>query len=150
MAKSNEELSLKEEVKLYGIIVRKMPNGAYFRALQTLKNLPKNFIEILELDENSKLSDLLDTKNIGNIIIKLLMVLPGFTFDFLSELMDIDRNVLEEELTPTETIEIVKKFWEINRLNDFFEQMKPIIASLMKKTRAIGFSEQSQSVLKSE
>lgn len=150
MAKSNEELSLKEEVKLYGIIVRKMPNGAYFRALQTLKNLPKNFIEILELDENSKLSDLLDTKNIGNIIIKLLMVLPGFTFDFLSELMDIDRNVLEEELTPTETIEIVKKFWEINRLNDFFEQMKPIIASLMKKTLAIGFSEQSQSALKSE
>lgn len=150
MAKSNEELSLKEEVKLYGIIVRKMPNGAYFRALQTLKNLPKNFIEILELDENSKLSDLLDTKNVGNIIIKLLMVLPGFTFDFLSELMDIDRNVLEEELTPTETIEIVKKFWEINRLNDFFEQMKPIIASLMKKTLAIGFSEQSQSALKSE
>lgn len=150
MSKNNEELSLKEEVKLYGIIVRKMPNGAYFRALQTLKNLPKNFIEILELDENSKLSDLLDTKNIGNIIIKLLMVLPGFTFDFLSELMDIDRNVLEEELTPTETIEIVKKFWEINRLNDFFEQMKPIIASLMKKTLAIGFSEQSQSALKSE
>lgn len=150
MSKNNEELSLKEEVKLYGIIVRKMPNGAYFRALQTLKNLPKNFIEILELDENSKLSDLLDTKNIGNIIIKLLMVLPGFTFDFLSELMDIDRNVLEEELTPTETIEIVKKFWEINRLNDFFEQMKPIIAILMKKTLAIGFSEQSQSVLKSE
>ena len=150
MAKSNEELSLKKEVKLYGIIVRKMPNGAYFRALQTLKNLPKNFIEMLELDENSKLSDLLDTKNIGNIIIKLLMVLPGFTIDFLSELMDIDRNVLEGELTPAETIEIVKKFWEINRLNDFFDQMKPIIASLMEKTLAIGFSEQSQSVLKSE
>lgn len=150
MAKSNEELSLKKEVKLYGIIVRKMPNGAYFRALQTLKNLPKNFIEMLELDENSKLSDLLDTKNIGNIVIKLLMILPSFTIDFLSELMDIDRNVLEEELTPTETIEIVKKFWEINRLNDFFDQMKPIIASLMEKTLAIGFSEQSQSVLKSE
>lgn len=150
MAKSNEELSLKKEVKLYGIILRKMPNGAYFRALQTLKNLPKNFIEMLELDENSKLSDLLDTKNVGNIIVKLLMVLPGFTIDFLSELMDIDRNVLEEELTPTETIEIVKKFWEINRLNDFFDQLKPIIANLMKRTSTIGFNEQSQSVSKSE
>ena len=150
MAKSNEELSLKKEVKLYGIIVRKMPNGAYFRALQTLKNLPKNFIEMLELDENSKLSDLLDTKNVGNIIVKLLMVLPGFTIDFLSELMDIDRNVLEEELTPTETIEIAKKFWEINRLNDFFDQLKPIIANLMKRTSAIGFNEQSQSASKSE
>lgn len=150
MSKSNEELSLKKEVKLYGVTVRKMPNGAYFRALQTLKNLPKNFIEMLELDENSKLSDLLDTKNIGNIIVKLLMVLPGFTIDFLSELMDIDRNVLEEELNPTETIEIAKKFWEINRLNDFFEQLKPIIANLMKRTSTIGFNEQSQSVLKSE
>lgn len=142
MAKSNEELSLKKEVRLYGITIRKMPNGAYFRALQTLKDLPKNFIDMLELDETSKLSDLLDTKNIGNIVVKLLMLLPSFTIDFLSELMEIDRNVLEEELTPTETIEIVKKFWEINRLNDFFEQMKPIIESLMKKTSAIGFNEQ--------
>ena len=126
-------------------------NDKYLYSLdECMANLPKNFIEMLELDENSKLSDLLDTKNVGNIIVKLLMVLPGFTIDFLSELMDIDRNVLEEELNPTETIEIAKKFWEINRLNDFFDQLKPIIANLMKRTSTIGFNEQSQSVLKSE
>lgn len=148
MSKTNESLSLKKEVTLYGVTIRKMPNGAYFRALQTLKDLPKNFIESLELDEKSKLSDLLDTKNIGNLIVKLLAVLPDFTIKFLAELMEIDSNFLENELSPTETIEIVKKFWEINKLSDFFELMKPMLAKLFQKIPATGFNEQLQSASK--
>lgn len=142
---SNEKLSLKKEITLHGVTIRKMPNGAYFRALQTLKDLPKDFIKELNLNENAKLSDLLDSKNIGNLIVKLLAVLPSFTIKFLAELMDVEISVLEEELTPTETVEIVKKFWEINRLNDFFELVKPAIQNLLQK-QITGFNEQSQSV----
>lgn len=148
MSKTNESLSLKKEVTLYGVTIRKMPNGAYFRALQTLKDLPKNFIESLELDEKSKLSDLLDTKNIGNLIVKLIAVLPDFTIRFLAELMEIDSNVLENELSPLETVEIVKKFWEINKLSDFFALMKPIMGKLFQKIPATGFNEQLQSASK--
>lgn len=144
---SNEKLSLKKEVNLYGVTIRKMPNGAYFRALQTLKELPENFIKELNLNENAKLSDLLNSKNIGNLIVKLLAVLPGFTIKFLAELMDIESKVLEEELTPTETVEIVRKFWEINRLSDFFKLVKPAIQNLLKK-QVTGFNEQLQSVSK--
>lgn len=144
---SNEKLSLKKEVTLYGVTIRKMPNGAYFRALQTLKELPENFIKELNLNENARLSDLLDSKNIGNLIVKLLAVLPSFTIRFLAELIDIESNILEEELTPTETVEIVKKFWEINRLSDFFELVKPVIQSLLTK-QVTGFSEQLQSASK--
>lgn len=144
---SNEKLSLKKEITLHGVTIRKMPNGAYFRALQTLKDLPENFIKELNLSENAKLSDLLDSKNIGNLIVKLLSVLPGFTIKFLSELMDIESNILEEELTPTETAEILKKFWEINRLSDFFELVKPAIQNLLKK-QVTGFNEQLQSASK--
>lgn len=138
---SNEKLSLKKEVTLHGVTIRKMPNGAYFRALQTLKALPEDFIKELNLNENAKLSDLLDSKNIGNLIVKLLAILPGFTIRFLSELMDVEISVLEEGLTPTETVEIVKKFWEINRLNDFFELVKPAIQNLLQK-QITGFNEQ--------
>lgn len=144
---SNEKISLKKEVKLHGITIRKMPNGAYFKALQTLKDLPEDFINELNLDENSKLSDMLDMKNIGNLIVKLLAVLPGFTIRFLSELMEIEANILEEQLTPTETIEIVTEFWKINRLSDFFELVKPVIQNMFKK-QTTGFKEQLQSVLK--
>ena len=144
---SNEKISLKKEVKLHGITIRKMPNGAYFKALQTLKDLPEDFINELNLDENSKLSDMLDMKNIGNLIVKLLAVLPGFTIRFLSELMEIEANILEEQLTPTETIEIVTEFWKINRLSDFFELVKPVIQNMFKK-QTTGFKEQLQSVIK--
>lgn len=144
---SNEKLSLKKETTLHGVTIRKLPNGAYFKALQTLKELPENFIKELNLKENAKLSDLLDSKNIVNLIVKLLAVLPSFTIRFLSELMDIENNLLENELTPVETIEIVKEFVEINRLNDFFELMKPAIQKLLQK-QITGFNEQSQSVSK--
>lgn len=148
MAKSNENLSLKKEVVIHGVTIKKMPNGAYFRALQTLKELPENFIKELNLSEDTKLSDLLDTKNIMNLLIKFLAVLPEFTLNFLSELMEIDYDVLENELSPIETVEIFKKFWEINKLNDFFELMKPMLTKLFQKIPATGFNEQLQSVSK--
>lgn len=62
--------------------------------------------------------------------------------------MEIDSNVLENELSPTETIEIVKKFWEINKLSDIFKLMKPMPAKLFQKIPATGFNEQLQSVSK--
>ncbi len=52
MAKSNESLSLNETVKMYGVEIKKMPCGKYFEALQTLKNLPEDFIK--ELSDNKQ------------------------------------------------------------------------------------------------
>lgn len=145
--KTNEDTSLKKEIKMHGVTIRKMPNGAYFRAINTLKELPNNFIETLGLEEGKQLSDLLDTKNIGNLVVKLLAILPDFTMDFLSELMEIEKNKLENELTPVETIEIVKKFWEINKLSDFFMLAKPILSKMIP-ILPIGFNVPSQSVSK--
>ena len=147
--KTNEDTSLKKEIKIHGITIRKMPNGAYFRAINTLKELPNNFIEALDLEEGKQLSDLLDTKNIGNLIVKLLAILPDFTMDFLSELMEIEKDKLENELTPVETIEIVKKFWEINKLSDFFMLVKPMLSKMIP-ILPIGFNVPSQSVSKLE
>ena len=135
MAKSNEILSLKESVKLYGVEIKKMPCGKYFEALQTLKNLPEDFIK--ELSDNKqefKLSEMLSLDNLINLITKLLMIAPKFLFNFLSKLLDIDEKYIENELSPTELIEICKKFGEINRLESFFEQMKPVITGLMTLT----------------
>lgn len=147
--KTNENLSLKNEKTINGVTVRKMPNGAYFRALQTLKELPKSFVEELGLGEEAKLSELLDMKNIGDVIVRLLAVLPEFTINFLSELTEIEKDKLENELTPVETIEIVKAFWKINKLDDFFELTKPMLMKIFP-ILATGFNVQLQSASKSE
>lgn len=137
MAKSNESLSLKETVKMYGVEIKKMPCGKYFEALQTLKNLPEDFIkELSDNQEDFRLSEMLSLDNLINLITKLLMVAPKFLFSFLSKLLDIDEKYIENELSPTELVEICKKFWEINKLESFFTQMKPIMKGM---TTLIGF-----------
>lgn len=132
MAKSNESLSLNETVKMYGVEIKKMPCGKYFEALQTLKNLPEDFIQ--ELSDNKqdfRLSEMLSLDNLINLITKLLMIAPKFLFGFLSKLLDIEEDYIKNELSPTELVEICKKFWEINKLESFFDQMKPAMKSLM-------------------
>lgn len=132
MAKSNESLSLNETVKMYGVEIKKMPCGKYFEALQTLKNLPEDFIkELSDNKQDFRLSEMLSLDNLINLITKLLMIAPKFLFSFLSKLIDVEEDYIENKLSPTELTEICMKFWEINKLESFFELMKPAMKNLM-------------------
>ena len=146
MVKSNEEKSLNKTVKMHGVEIKKMPCGKYFEALQTLKDLPEDFIkELSDNGQDFKLSEMFTVENIMNLVTKLLIIAPKFLFSFLSQILDVDEDVLKNDLSPTELLEICKKFWEINNLESFFVQMKPI---MQKMTMLIGFKEQLPSVLK--
>ena len=146
MPKSNDELSLNKSVKMYGVEIKKMPCGKYFEALQTLKNSPEDFIkELSDNEQDFKLSEMFKLENLIDLITKLMLIAPKFLFSFLSKLLDIDEEVIRDELSPTELIEICKKFWEINKLESFFDQMKPILEKIIT---LIGFKEQLQSVSK--
>ena len=135
MAKSNENLSLNEKIKIHGVEIRKMPCGKYFEALQTLKNLPEDFIkELSDNNQDFRLSEMFRIDNLMDLVTKLLIIAPKFLFSFLSKLLDIDEEYIENELSPTELLEICKKFWEINKLENFFDQMKPVIVGLMTLT----------------
>ncbi len=140
MAKVSENLSLNKTKKIHGVEVKKMPCGKYFEALQTLKDLPEDFIkELSDNKQDFKLSEMFTIENIMNLVTKLLIILPSFTFRFLSILIDIDEDILRNELTPKEVLDIIQEFWKMNELESFFEQMKPI---LKKITTLIGFKEQ--------
>ena len=149
MARSKECLSLDEEIELHGVVIKKMPNGQYLKALELIKKLPESFMkELMEGRTDIKLSDMFDIQNIATLIGSLLTVAPSFTIRFLSKLLDIKESVIENELTPLETIEIVEKFWEINNLTSFFQKMKPIMKNMTAIGNLIGFNEQLQSVSK--
>lgn len=137
---TNENKSLAKTIKKYGVEIKKMPCGKYFEALQTLKDLPEDFIkELSDNGQDFKLSEMFTVENIMTLITKLLIILPDFTFNFLSKLMDIDRETLENQLTPKEMLDIIKDFWTINELESFFVQMKPITQQL---AMLIGFRKQ--------
>lgn len=140
MAKSNEMKSLPKAKTIYGVEIEKKPCGKYFEALQTLKDLPEDFIkELSDNGQDFELSEMFTVENIMTLITRLLIILPDFTFNFLSKLMEIDRDVLENQLTPKEVLDIIKEFWEINELESFFDQVKPILSKI---TTLIGFKEQ--------
>ena len=140
MSKSNEEKSLPKSKRIHGVEIKKMPCGKYFEALQTLKNLPEDFIkELSDNGQDFKLSEMFTVENIMNLITKLLIILPDFTFQFLSVLMDIDEDILRNGLSPKEVLDIVQEFWKMNELESFFDQMKPMLKGI---TTLIGFKEQ--------
>lgn len=140
MTKSNENKSLPKIKTIHGVEVEKKHCGKYFEALQTLKDLPEDFIkELSDNGQDFKLSEMFTVENIMNLITKLLIILPDFTFNFLSKLMDIDRETIENQLTPKELLDVVQEFWKINELESFFVQMKPILSKI---TMLIGFKEQ--------
>lgn len=140
MFKSNENLSLSKTKKMYGVEIKKMPCGKYFEALQTLKNLPEGFIKELSKDNpDFKLSEMLTMENLVTLVTRLLIILPDFTFTFLSALMDIEEDKMRNELTPKELVDIVQEFWKINELESFFEVVKSMMSKI---TTLIGFKKQ--------
>ena len=146
MARSNESKSLPKVKEIHGVEIEKKPCGKYFEALQTLKDLPEDFIkELSDNGQDFKLSEMFTMENIMNLVMKLLIILPNFTFNFLSKLMEIDRNVLENQLTPKELLDVIQEFWKVNELESFFDKMKPILSKI---TTLIGFKEQLQSASK--
>lgn len=140
MTKSNETKSLPKVERIHGVEIEKKPCGKYFEALQTLKDLPEDFIkELSDNGQDFKLSEMFTIENIMTLITRLLIVIPNFTFEFLSKLMEVDRDILENQLTPKELLDVIQEFWKVNELESFFDQMKPI---LNKITTLIGFKKQ--------
>ena len=140
MTKNNETKSLPKVKRIHGVEIEKKPCGKYFEALQTLKDLPEDFIkELSDNGQDFKLSEMFTIENIMTLITRLLIVIPNFTFEFLSKLMEVDRDILENQLTPKELLDVIQEFWKVNELESFFDQMKPI---LNKITTLIGFKKQ--------
>lgn len=146
MTKSNETKSLPKVKRIHGVEIEKKPCGKYFEALQTLKDLPEDFIkELSDNGQDFKLSEMFTIENIMTLVTRLLIVIPNFTFEFLSKLMEVDRDILENQLTPKELLDVIQEFWKVNELESFFAQMKPILSKI---TTLIGFKEQLPSALR--
>lgn len=145
MPKTSENLSLAKTKKIHGVEIKKMPCGKYFEALQTLKDLPEDFIkELTDNGQEFQLSELFTSENMIKAVTRLLIILPDFTFSFLSKLMDIDEDKIKNELTPKELVDVVKEFWQLNELESFFDQMKSMADKL---TTVFGFKKQLPSAL---
>lgn len=134
--KVSEKLSLPKVEEIHGVEVKKMPCGKYFEAIELLKEMPTKFIEELEKEfkkdhEEFKLSSLMTKDKFMILVSKMLSVIPDFVIKMLAKLLDIKESKIRNELSPKELADIIKKFWEINELESFFDQTKSATAKIM-------------------
>ncbi len=128
------EISVPMEQELHGVKIRKLPNGQYIKALNAVQNLPQLIIEGCfpgqDLDEILTFftdPNNINTDNILAIAGKLLAAVPEQFLKLASVLLNIPIEKLTDELSPNETLEILKAFWEVNDMSPFFENLKKIM-----------------------
>jgi hypothetical protein len=129
-------ISVPIEKVLYGVKIRKLPNGAYIKALQTVQNLPAILMENCfpgqDIEDILKRFGSIDKDGILALTGQLMAALPEQFLKLISTLLDISLEKLTDELSPKETIEILEAFWEANDLSPFFEKLKGILKGWTK------------------
>ena len=121
-------LSIPQERTIHGVEIRKLPNGAYIKALNAIQDMPEVILkgcfpgmdpdDILEQFQNISV-DMLPL-----LAGKLMANVPEQFLRFLAELTEIPFEKLFNELTPNETMDILEAMWELNDLTDFFKKLR--------------------------
>lgn len=145
--KDATQISVPLEKELHGVKIRKLPNGAYIKALNTVQNLPQLIMEGCfpgkELEDVLSYFQSIDSNGLMALAGKLIAAVPEQFFKLISELLTIPLEKLMDELTPNETLEILVAFWEANDMSPFFENLKKkifgmkMIQNLMSEPQGI-------------
>lgn len=127
-------MSLPRETTMHGVVVRKLTNGKYLRLLQILQDFPKEVLGALYPDKTAEeaLEEMgeITFDKVVDLIPKLMTLLPDKTFDVLSELLEVDRTVLENELDPLDTIEILEELGRLNRFDELKKKLRPYLMKI--------------------
>lgn len=125
-------MSVPLEKEMYGVKIKKLPNGQYIKALATVQNLPQILLENcfpnIDTDEDIVKSIMeLDKDKLLIMAGKLIQVIPEQFLKIVSNLLDIPFEKLMNELSPNETLDILEAYWKMNDLSVFFEKLKGMV-----------------------
>jgi len=131
---SGVKKSLAKAKVVHGITIKRLAIGAYVSALEGIGELPTVLLEklypSLPFEQSLLLLKRIDARGALELICKAVRILPDEIFGFLSRLLDVPLNVIKDELTPKELMEILSEFWTINELSDFIRQAKAVVMSV--------------------
>ncbi len=138
------KMSLPKERDVHGFTVRKVTMGEYLTALKETQELPQNLLDECfgNLDMNKAMNILLTGKQeeAVSVAVKLFMKAPEPLIRLLCEIMRIDPERALQELTPSEMLDVVKAFWELNSMNDFFTGVWSAVKPRLRVLQNIGSS----------
>lgn len=142
------EMSLPKPKMVHGIEIKKVPIGQYIRAMKEMEEIPRLIVEECFPDKSAAdiiaMFTTIDQGVLIALIGKLLVVLPGHIVEALCSIIGIDVDTAMNKLTPKELMDIVKEYWKMNDMSDFFGNVWGLIKAKLP-TLITGFKNGSPS-----
>jgi len=124
------ELSIGSSVTLYGYEIKKLPIGAYLRALGKIsgakEELAERIFDGLTLTEAIGKLNTMKGSELADFLVYFVETAPKAALEFVCELLGIDAEKIKEDekVGLTGIFEIVDAFIEVNGLKKFYRLCK--------------------------
>lgn len=126
--------SIPRQKTVHGVVVRRLPIGAYLDAAESIRELPENLLGRLFPDMSPEEAYLqlkyLRTDTVMKIIGRGASALPDELLAFFGALLDISPDTIRNKLTPSEFMDIACEFWEMNKLANFIKRVRGAVRAL--------------------
>ena len=131
---SDLKKSLGHEKEVHGVKVKKLHIGAFITAMEEIGNLPVLMLEKLFPDKSSAEAlyavRFMNREDMLKVICKALTILPREFMKFISSLLDEDAEKLSEQLTPSQMLDVLTEFWEMNEIENFIKKAKALVMTV--------------------
>ncbi len=124
-------ITLPKSKIVHGIEVKKVPVGKYLSAMRELEELPGVIIN--ELFPGKQFSEIMDgltkmtDESLIRILTRLFIIAPEYVVNTISLILDVDKEIIKNSLTPKEFCDVVKEYWALNDMTDFFGTVSGLI-----------------------
>lgn len=144
--KPSKNISLPQEVKVRGYAVRRMPIGAYVKAIESL-NTQKITNDLLAalfpgMDANAifKYLKTIDTAKLGDLVMRAFAVVPKYVAILLSGLTGISEDSLMDDpaIGLDGLMELIAAWIEVNNIENFMTAARRLIGKIVTQAASSG------------
>lgn len=130
------KLSLGAGKSVCGIEIKKLPIGAYLKALERIKEIPGEFLDTVFQGRNFNeiLNELgsIDNDDLKALLGSMMFAAPKYIVAVVAELTGVDeKRLIEDEAIGLDgLVEIIDAFIEVNRLGKFISQARGLFTKI--------------------
>ena len=121
---------------VHGIKVEKLSLGCFLDMAESLRTLPEDLLKRIfpELSFADAVAELkfLRHDNVFDIFSRAIAVIPAETVSIFSSLLNVPYEVLRDKLTPSQFMDVIFTFWEVNDMENFTKKAKGAMKTLKK------------------
>ena len=143
-ADKSSRMSIPKNKTVHGIEIKKVPVGRYITAIKEMEELPSLIVQECfpgkSLEEILAAFQLVEQAQVISMVTKLLVIAPEHIVSACCSIVGMDPSDVMERLTPKELADVMKEFWTVNDLSDFFGDVWGLLKKALPTLLSTGSS----------